>query len=238
VGADERGGYIAFMKTKRSLGGLSIWLSCSIFIMVMTVCVVLVNHYYGVPGIILLFVLSLSSLQIYKLIYEWRVIHKDYNLSLVKSITNCWIIYLIVDISLCVAWLFSTLMAMAEEGTFGIPKNVYCVIIVVLAVLLTIKPILPFVRKMKYQPNKRYPAVLINAFVPRFVILYTFVIYYFLSFVNYSSTADILPSICVLYIGIERLISMFQTVSEYSKQEYCSLFKDTVKWIRKKQLNA
>lgn len=198
----------------------------------MTVCVVLIDHFLGVAGVAVFFVFPLSLLSIYKGIINWRARHKKYNYKLVQSITNNRIIYFIIDISLIVGWIFSTLIAWVEDGIMCIPKGLYCFIILFLAVVLSIKPIQPFVKKKKYQEIKRYKVPLIDAFVPRFVILYTFVAYYFFSFANYSSSSEIIPSLCVMYIGIERLISMFQTVAEYSKQEYYSIFRDTAKQIK------
>jgi hypothetical protein len=121
---------------------------------------------------------------------------------------------------------------MAEMGTCGVPKILYCVVIIVLAVLLTLKPIWPFVKKEKYSGDSSYPAKLISAYVPRFVILYSFVVYYFISFANYSSQKEIIPSLCVIYIALERMISMFDSVKGYIKQEYLRLYISTDRWIR------
>ena len=220
------------MKAK---GNYIIGVICSVYILCITTLVIWVSSRYGLGGIALLFVLAISSLQLYKLIYEWFALHKEYNFSLVKKITNCWTIYLILDIALCTGWLFSSLFLMAENGTWGIPKLVYCIIIIVLAVLLTLRPIQPYVSKEKFAVKKRRLAGLITAFVPRFVVLYTFVVYYFIAFTNFKSQNDIIPSLCVVYIAVERMISMFNTVKEYSNQEYYSLFIDTKKWIRKRR---
>lgn len=48
-----------------------------------------------------------------------------------------------------------------------------------------------------------------------------------------TSTENIIPSICVAYIAIERLITMFQTVLGYVEQEYNSLLRGTEMWMRK-----
>jgi len=122
---------------------------------------------------------------------------------------------------------------MAENEVLGISKLVYCIIIIVLAVLLTLIPIQPYVNKQEYPVKKHFPTRLINAFVPRFVILYTFVVYYFLSFVDFTTSKQIIPSLCVVYIGIERMITMFTTIKQYYKQEYVALYKDTAKWIKR-----
>ena len=212
-----------------------IWVVCSAYILSITALVIWVSFHYGLGGIALLFILAISSLQLYKLAYEWFALHKEYCFSLVKRITNCWIIYLILDIALCTGWLFSSLFLMAENGTWGIPKLVYCIVIIGLAVLLTLKPIQPFTSKVILAEKKWRLAGLINAFVPRFVILYTFVVYYFIAFTSYESQSQIIPSLCVVYIAIERIISMFNTVKGYSNQEYYSLFMDTKRWIRERR---
>lgn len=221
------------MKSVHSSNGLSIWLSCSIFVLIMTVCVAIADHYFGAAGVAVFIIIPMFLLSIYRGIIKWRARRKEYNRDLVIGITNNRIIYLIINIALIVGWIFSTLISWVEDGVLCIPKGVYCFVILFLAVVLSIKPIQPFVKKKKYHETKRYKAPLIDAFVPRFVILYTFVAYYFFSFANYSSSSEIIPSICVMYIGIERLISMFQIVSEYSKQEYYSMFRDTAKQIKK-----
>lgn len=221
------------MKTLKNNPILLIGGVCSTFILLITILVVLVNCRWGIIGILILFFLAIASLQLYKLIYEMCAVRKAYNQRLITCITNCWIVYLILDISLCTGGLFSALMLMAETGVWGIPKSIYCLVIVVLAILLTLKPIQPFINKESYREDKKYPAQLINAFVPRFVILYTFVVFYFLSFANYSSSNEIIPSLCVVYIGIERLINMFSTVKLYAAEEYEYLLEDTERWIRK-----
>ena len=222
-------------RSKKSIEERAIWLACVIFVICMTACVIWANSRYGIAGITLSFILSICFFQVCKRIYVYYALHGDYNLSKIIKCTTCYTIYMIINGALVNAWLFSTLFLMAEDEIWGIPRFVYCIVIIVLAVLLTLKPIRPFVKKEQYPWNNRCPANLISAFVPRFVILYTFVVFYFLSFASFTSTKDIIPSLCVTYIGIERLISMFDTVKEYSKQEYKSLFRDTARWIIKQR---
>ena len=222
-------------KTNKSKEERTIWLSCAIFVICMTACVIWANSRYGIAGITWSFILTMCALQVCKNIYEFYALHGDYSLKKIVKCTTCYTIYMIFNGVLVDGWLFSTIILMADDETWGIPKLVYCVVIIVLAVLLTLKPIRPFVMKEKYPWNKRYPANLISAFVPRFVILYTFVVFYFLSFANFTTTKEIIPSLCVTYIGIERLISMFDTVKEYSKQEFKSLFRDTARWVIKQR---
>lgn len=205
---------------------------CSVLILSMTGLVIWLSK-YGIAAIFFVFICAIAFLQIYKICYQWFARHRRYNTILVRRITNCWIIYLILDISFCVGVLFSMLFYMAENEVLGISKLVYCIIIIVLAVLLTLIPIQPYVNKQEYPVKKHFPARLINAFVPRFVILYTFVVYYFLSFVDFTTSKQIIPSLCVVYIGIERMITMFTTIKQYYKQEYVALYKDTAKWIKR-----
>lgn len=223
------------MKSLKTKGNNNIWVICSVCILCITALVIRVSYKYGLGGIALLFILAIASLQFYKMTYEWFALHKEYNFSLIKKITNCWTIYLILDIALCTSWLFSSLFLMAENSTWGIPKLVYCIVIIILAVLLTLRPIQPFTNKEIITKKKWHIAGLISAFVPRFVILYTFVVYYFIAFTSYESQSKIIPSLCVVYIAIERIVTMLNAVKVYSKQEYYSLFMDTKRWIRKRR---
>lgn len=222
-------------KSNKSKEERTIWLSCAIFVICMTACVIWANSRYGIAGITWSFILSTCFFQVCKRFYEFYALHGEYNLNKIIKCTTYYTIYMIFNGALVNGWFFSTLILMAEDETWGIPRLVYCIVIIVLAVLLTLKPIRPFVKKENYPWNKRYPANLIIAFVPRFVILYTFVVFYFLSFANFTTTKEIIPSLCVTYIGIERLISMFDTVREYSKQEFKSLFRDTARWVIKQR---
>ncbi len=210
----------------------SILLVCSLIIIGITSLVIWISK-YGLGAIFLLFFCAIAFLQPYKICYERYAKHSNYSDTLVRKITNCWIIYLILDISFCVGALFSLLFYMAENEMWGISKTVYCAIIIFLAVLLSLKPIQPFVNKEKYSANKRYLANLINAFVPRFIILYTFVVYYFLAFAKFTSSDEIIPSLCVVYIGIERMVTMFATIKQYYKKEYKAMCEDTAEWIKR-----
>lgn len=221
------------MKSKRSLSGLCIWLSCSIFVLIMTVSIALVTNRYGSGYALILLVGTGIALQFYKHIYQGIAYCKHYSPKLVILITDCWTIYMILNTVLGTGGMFAYLLLLTETNMWGIPRSVYCIILLVVACLLSLTPIQRFLRHKKYAGKTRHPARLISSFVPRFVILYTFVVYYFIVYVNYSTTSDLIPSLCVLYIGIERLIAMFQTIAEYSKQEYYSMYIDTVKWLRK-----
>ncbi len=220
-------------KAKKRKVGKVIWMACVSFVICMTAFVIWVNNRFGIPGITAAFLFSVFVLQVCNWIYEFYALHGDYNLNKIIKCTTCYTLYMIFNTALCVGWLFSTIILMAEEEKYGIPRIVYCLIIIAFAILITLKPIRPYIKKEKYPWNERYPANLISAFVPRFVILYTFVVFYFFSFAHFSTTDEIIPSLCVTYIGIERLISMFDTVKDYSKQEYKHLFKDTYLWIKK-----
>ena len=223
------------MKLKQYSDGLAIWLSSSVFILVMTALVILAATKYGPSGVLAVLVGAEFILQIYKIIYQSIACRKPYDLKLVKRITNCWTIYMILNTTLCTGGLFAYLLLFAENNTCGIPKCVYFVIILAVACLLSLIPIQRFLNPKKYAGKKWYPAKLISSFVPRFVILYTFVVYYILAYASNTSSSHIIPALCVAYIGIERLISMFQTVATYSKLEYYSMFRDTAKWIREKR---
>lgn len=221
------------MRPKRSLSGLSIWLSCSIFVVAMTVGIALITNKYGSGYVLFLLVGAGIVLQLYKHIYQGIAYCKLYSPKLVRLMTDCWTIYMILNTILGTGGMFAYLLLLTETNMWGVPRSVYCIVLLVVACLFSLTPIQRFVRHKNYSGKKRYPTKLISSFVPRFVILYTFVVYYLIVYVNHSSTSDLIPSLCVLYIGIERLISMFQTIADYSRQEYYSMYKDTVKWMRK-----
>jgi 4-amino-4-deoxy-L-arabinose transferase-like glycosyltransferase len=77
------------MKSKQSHKGLTVWLVCLVFILIITVGAVLLGRRYGLVGIAALFLGAIVSLQIYKMIYEWFALHKDYKVDLVRRITDC-----------------------------------------------------------------------------------------------------------------------------------------------------
>lgn len=191
-----------------------------------------VNGLYGIAGTTAVLFLSVASLQSFKITYEQFAIHKKYGLRLAIAITNCWTIYQILNAALITGGIFSYLILLAENEALHIPKIVWLVLIILLACYWSMKPIQPFVRKENYSGKRRYPTKLISAFVPRFVILYTFVVYYFIDYVN-PTKMSLIPSLCVVYLGVDRLITMFNTIKDYERQEYYSLFRDTVMWMRK-----
>lgn len=219
------------MKWQGDYSKIIIWSSCAAFLVPVTFLIALGYVKYGISGATIVFVLSISALQLFKIAYESYAKRGKYGLNLAVRTTNCWTIYQIVNSSLCTGGLFSYLIMFSEMEALHIPKSVWLVAIIILACVWSIWPIQPFVKKEKYNGKRRHPTNLISAFTPRFVILYTFVVYYFIAYVD-STEKNIIPSLCVVYLGVDRLITMFNTVREYEQQEYYSLFRDTVKWIR------
>lgn len=206
--------------------------SCSAYILLISCLLVFTVKWYGIAGASVLLFLLLASLQFFKIIYQLVARRKrKYGLGLAVGITNCWTIYQILNMSLITGGFFSYLIMLAEMEALHIPKVVWLIIILLLACYWSIKPIQPFVRKEKYEGKNRRPTRLITAFVPRFVVLYSFVVYYFISYVG--STERIIPSLCVVYLGVDRLITMYNAAKDYMPQEYYSIFRDTVKWLRK-----
>lgn len=222
------------MKRLRMNSRIIIWLSCASILLVVTFLVAYGYLKYGVPGATMVFFLAIAAQQPFKIIYEWYACHWKYDLNLAVRTTNCWTIYQIVNSSLCTGGVFSYLIMVSEMEALHIPKSVWLVAIIILACVLSIWPIQPFVRKEKYEGKRRRPTNLINTFTSRFVILYTFVVYYFIAYVD-ATEKSIIPSLCVLYLGVDRLITMYNTVRNYEQQEYYSLFRDTVKWIRERR---
>ncbi len=213
---------------KRGVVGIT----CLLCILIITVCVVQVNIMYGLVGVFAFLLCAFASLQPYKLVYTYFARNKEYNNNLVRGITNCWTIYQIMNQMIFYGGVFSYLLLLADKKFFDIPQSIFFIVIIVLACLVSLKPTQPFVNKEKYVGARRRLGKLISAFVPRFVILYAFVVYYLLAYVH-ATTDNIIPSLCVAYIAIERLFTMFQTVSSYAEQEYYSLFRDTAMWMRK-----
>lgn len=212
--------------------GEVVWLACLACILIITACVVQMNIMFGHIGVFAFLFCAFISLQPFKLAYTYYARYKEYNNSLVRCITNCWTIYQILNQSISYGGVFVYLLLLADKKIGNIPQSVYFIIILTLACLASLKPIQSFNRKEQNKGAVWKQGKLISAFVPRFVILYTFVVYYFLAYVR-TSTENIIPSLCVVYIAIERLITMFQTVWGYVEKEYSSLLRDTDEWMRK-----
>lgn len=214
------------------LKGGVVGITCLLCILIITACVVQLNIKYGLISVFAFLFCAFASLQPYKLVYTYFARNKEYNNNLVRSITNCWTIYQILNQTIFYGGVFSYLLLLADNKIGDIPQSIYFVVIIVLACLVSFKPTQPFVNKEQYVGARRKLGKLINAFVPRFVILYTFVVYYLLAYLH-TTTDNIIPTLCVAYIAIERLFTMFQTVSNYAEQEYFSLFRETAIWMRK-----
>ena len=214
--------------------GAIIWIACSVYTLLITYFYVFINKNEDlkITSKFLITLIILAIPRLFKNIYWFFARYKNYSLKLVRGITNCWTIYLIINQSVMFVWFFSSLIILANAGYKGISKSVYFVTIIILASLVSIKPIQSFSKKEEYKGEKRRQAKLLSAYVPRFVILYTFVVYYFITYVSFEEN-DIMPTLFVVYLGVDRLISMFNTVKDYMQQEYYSLFRDTVIWMRK-----
>ena len=189
---------------------------------------------YGVVAPFAVLFISASLLQLYKIAYECYAVRGKYDLTLTVKITNCWTIYQILNITLHTGGLFAYMMMLAEIEALYVPKRIWLVAIIILACVWSIKTIQPFVRKDEYDGKRRRPTNLISSFAPRFVILYTFVVYYFIVCYN-TIESNFIPTLCVIYLGVDRLITTFNQVRGYEQQEYYSLFRDTVMWIRKRR---
>lgn len=212
--------------------GVVAWVTCLVCLLIITACVVQMNIMFGHIGVFAFLFCAFISLQPFKLTYTYYARNKEYNNNLVRRITNCWAIYQILSQSIFYGGVFAYLLLLAENRIGNIPQSVYFIIILLLACLVSLKSIQPFNRKEQHKGAMWEQGKLIRAFVPRFVILYTFVVCYFFAYVR-TSTENIIPSLCVAYIAIERLITMFQTVSDFAEQEYDSLFRGSEAWIRK-----
>lgn len=221
-------------KQERENSRFVIWASCSAYLLVVTVLMAYTYRLYGVVAPFAVLFISEAFLQLYKIAYECYAVRGKYNLNLAVRITNCWTIYQILNMTIFTGGLFAYMIMLAEIETLHIPKRIWLVAIIVLACVWSIKTILPFVRKEEYNGKRRRPTNLISSFAPRFVILYTFVVYYFIACYD-TIEANFIPTLCVIYLGVDRLIAMFNTVREYEQQEYYSLFRDTVKWIRERR---
>lgn len=211
-----------------------IWLSCMAYVVLVTILMVYAYGLYGVVAPFAVLIVSDSLLQFYKIAYECHAVRGKYDLSLAIRITNCWTIYQILNITLLTGALFAYMIMLAEIEALYVPKRVWLVVIIFLACVWSIKTIQPFMRKEKYEGEKRRPTNLISSFAPRFVILYTFLVYYLLDYFDNIET-NFIPTLIVIYLGVDRLVTMFNVIKKYERQEYYSLFRDTVKWIREKR---
>lgn len=215
---------------------LIIWASCLSYVLVVTLLMAYAYGLYGIVAPIAVLLVSVSLLQLYKIAYVCYALHGEYDLSLATRITNCWTIYQILNMTLFTGGLFAYMIMLAEIEALHVPKRIWLVAIVILACIWSIWSIQPFVRKEKYDGKRRRPTNLISSFAPRFVILYTFVVYYFIACFD-TIEANFIPTLCVIYLGVDRLITMFNQVRGYEQQEYYSLFRDTVKWMKKNRKN-
>ena len=222
------------MKRQGMNNRIIIWLSCTAYLLVVTVLMAYGYGQYGVVAPFSVLLVSAALLQLYKIAYECYAVRGKYDLNLAIRITNCWTIYQILNMTLLTGGLFAYMLMLAEIEALHVPKSVWLVAVVILACVWSIWPIQPFVRKEIYGGKKRRPTKLISSFAPRFVILYTFVVYYFIACID-TMEANFIPTLCVIYLGVDRLITMFNTVRGYEQQEYYSLFRDTVKWIRRRR---
>ena len=211
-----------------------IWTSCATYLLVVTVLMVYAYRLYGIYGTTIVLFLSIAALQPFKIAYEWYARYGNYGLKLAVRTTNCWTIYQIVNSLLCTGGAFAYIIMLGERELLHIPKSVLLIAVIVLACVWSIWPIQPFVRKEEYDGKRRRSTNLISSFAPRFVILYTFVVYYFIACFD-TIEANFIPTLCVIYLGVDRLITMFNQVRGYEQQEYYSLFRDTVKWIRERR---
>ncbi len=218
------------MKSSRVI----IWLSCGAYILLVTGLIACAYKRCGIGGPLAVLLISEFILQLYKISYECYAMRGKYDLKLAICITNCWTIYQILNTTLLTGGIFTYMIMLAEIEALHIPKSVWLGAIIILACIWTIGSIQPFVRKEKYEGRKRRPARLISSFAPRFVILYTFWAYYFITEIG-SIATNFIPTLCLIYLGVDRLVTMFNTVREYEQQEYYSLFRDTVKWVRNKR---
>ena len=208
-----------------------IWSVCIVYVLSITLLMAYVYMLYGVVAPFAVLFVSMALLQPYKIAYEYYSTRRKLDLSLAIRITNCWTIYQILNMILFTGGLFAYMIMLAEIEALHIPKSVWLIAVVILACVWSIKTIQPFVRKEKYEGKKRRPSNLISSFAPRFVILYTFVVYYFIACFDTIET-NFIPTLCVIYLGVDRLMTMFNTIREYEQQEYYSMFRDTVRWIR------
>ena len=221
------------MKQQRGNSRIIIWTSCAACLLVVTILMTYGYAKYGIYGATIVFFLSIAALQPFKIAYEWYALHGDYGLKLAVRTTNYWTIYQIVNSLLCTGGAFAYMIMLGEREALHIPKSVWLVAVIILACVWSIWSIQPFVRKENYDGKRRRPTNLISSFAPRFVILYTLVVYYFIACFD-TIEANFIPTLCVIYLGVDRLITMFNQVRGYERQEYYSLFRDTVKWVRKR----
>lgn len=223
------------MNQKANKSRIIIWSVCTAYVLIVTSFIPYAYRHHDILGPLIVFSIAESLLQVYKITYESCINRMVFDLSLAIKITNCWAIYQILNMTLLTGFLFTYLIMTAEIEALNISKSLWLVAIILLACVWSIWSIQKFVRKEKYEGKKRRPTKLISSFVPRFVILYTFVVYYFIAYLDTIET-NFIPTLCVVYLGVDRLITMFNTVRDYERQEYYSLFRNRVGWIKNRKL--
>lgn len=226
------------MKSERINNGVVIMGGCAAYIILITLLyanILMNDNLQEVTKFWFLFTIVFIP-YIFEKIYWFFARYKKYGPNLICGITNCRTISSIIGHSYITMLFFTALIVFASNAKKEISKGIFFVLVIAVACLVSIKPIIPFVKKEIFAgKRRRNPSSLLDAFVPRFIILYTFVIYYIIAYVKDSSSNDIIPSLCVVYIGVERLINMFQTIAKYSKQAYYSMFRDTVEWVKEQR---
>ena len=128
-----------------------VWIACLICILVITASVVQMNIMFGHIGVLTILIFAFISLQPFKLVYTYYARNKEYNNNLVSCITNCWIIYQILNQSIFCGGVFVYLLLLAENKIGNIPQSVYFIVIIILACLASLKPIQSFNRKEQHK---------------------------------------------------------------------------------------
>jgi len=220
-----------FMKNWKNGTVITFWRTLSICALVASLC--LAQMRWGLAGIIIVFFVSETPLQIFKMIYEAYAKKAAYCEKLVNSITRCRICYNILNSVILTSLLYVFLMAAAQEQWLGLSTNWYFVIILAISCALSLWSINSFKRKGKDGNNR--PTSIIYAYAPRFVIMLAFVVYYCIKYINDITPEELLPALFVVYLGVDRVYNMMMGVRCEARDSYKILYEDTERWIKKER---
>ena len=95
--------------------------------------------------------------------------------------------------------------------------------------------IIPYYAKIKNKWDDKTIGNIIYDFVPRLVMLLFFVVYYGIKNYNRINIEELVPAVFVLYLGMDRFVSMLMDIRSKFKEGYEYLYNDSEKWLKKEK---
>lgn len=202
-----------------------------ITVFLLFVLLTIVYFFFGVLGVLSGLALCCFLLQIYKIVYQCYAARKDYSDLLVRIVTRLYAIYCLLNAAIITVGIFAYLLAAAQFQWFGWSEKVFFLIIVIVALVVAI---IPYYSSIKQKNDLECNRNIIYDFVPRFVTLLFFVIYYGIKYIRDLALEDLLPAVFVIYLGIDRFVSLIIEGKSKAIEGYRRLYKNTEDWLKKK----